>query len=163
LVITASFVTIDLAGFTISGQVGVGTGISGGDGVAVRDGSISGFSSGVALGDGIVEGLRVFGQNLGFGTGITATGIVRNNVVVAFLEGTGIAAAGTVTGNSVAGNHLGISIGPGSTVIGNTAGGGHVGFDVACPSNVTENTAVSVENFTTSGTGCNVTNNAFAP
>ena len=62
LVITADFVTIDLAGFAISGTGGPGfTAISGGnvEGITVRNGSISGFSTGVDLGGGIVEGLRV--------------------------------------------------------------------------------------------------------
>jgi hypothetical protein len=68
LVITASFVTIDLAGFTISGPGGdnFARGILadtlGITGTTVRNGSISGFGAGVALSDGnsIVEGLRVF-------------------------------------------------------------------------------------------------------
>ena len=73
LTITASFVTIDLAGFTITGPGPAfvfppngPTGIVAGNdrtGIAVRDGTISGFFRDVDLGsDGsIVEGLRVFG------------------------------------------------------------------------------------------------------
>jgi hypothetical protein len=53
LVITANFVTIDLAGFTISGPGSVGnnaTAITANMmGVAVRNGSIAGFNVGVAL------------------------------------------------------------------------------------------------------------------
>ena len=83
LAITADSVTIDLAGFTITGP---GPSLSnntsaiaaGNDrtGIAVRNGSISGFDNGVDLeGNGsIVEGLRVFSCSL---FGIIATGIVR--------------------------------------------------------------------------------------
>jgi hypothetical protein len=73
LLITADFVTIDLGGFTISGS-GTAFGIAGAPsgprlrGIAVRNGSISGFVRGVELSnaDGsIVEGLRVVGGNTG--------------------------------------------------------------------------------------------------
>src|SRR6266446_1772570 len=53
LVITAEFVTIDLAGFLIRGTTPAGTGIlapGGGLGIVVRDGSISGFGTKVHLG-----------------------------------------------------------------------------------------------------------------
>ena len=71
LSITANFVTIDLAGFTISGTClaaspAIRTAVEAGNdtkGITVRNGSISGFTVGVDLaGDGsIVEGLRVIG------------------------------------------------------------------------------------------------------
>ncbi|MBV8507449.1 MAG: hypothetical protein JOZ11_16795, partial [Alphaproteobacteria bacterium] len=115
--ITASFVTIDLAGFSISGPSSnpAGTAITAGThttDIAVRNGSISFFSSGVSLGgDGsIVEGLRVSG----FGVvtadvAISANGIVKGNTVFAFAgggppaNGVGISATGVVTGNLVDG------------------------------------------------------------
>jgi hypothetical protein len=160
LLITADFVTIDLAGFTISGPglpsittAILGPSTSSLQGIAVRNGSISNFSVGVGLGsaDGsIVEGLRIFGGNCPCIFGIAANGIVRRNTVLDFRgqgEGTGIAAAGTVTGNYVAGSQLaGMQIGPGSTVIGNTSvnnDGPLGGIVVSCPSNVTDNTAVN--------------------
>jgi hypothetical protein len=87
LVITANGVTIDLAGFTISGgrRSIVATPSSGQlRGIVVRNGSISGFGgAGVDLGsaDGsIVEGLRVFN---GPALGIAARGIVKGNTVSA--------------------------------------------------------------------------------
>ena len=130
LPITASFVTIDLAGFTITGNDSAGasaTQVTGGDGlgIAVRNGSNSGFGFGVNIGgeSQIVEGLRVFGpapiQN---GVGITAGGIVRNNFVTGFAglpssNDTGILASGVVTGNFVVvGCPNGFAIGKGSTV-----------------------------------------------
>jgi len=169
LPITASDVTIDLAGFTISGPGGVATAIGASpsqgqvvDRIAVRNGSISGFNVGVDLrGRGsIVEGLRVSGLFFG----IVAAGIVKGNTVVVPV-GTGISAAGIITGNFVINCDLNYSIGEGSTVIGNTAVGdphkSTVGFRVACPSNVTDNTAVNNDQgkLVLNGAGCNNTNN----
>jgi len=181
LAITANFVTIDLAGFTITGPLPSGlrtaTAIaaqsSSGNlqGIAVRNGSISNFVSGVALrsADGsIVEGLRVFGGCPCI-VGIDANGIVRSNIVVGIASnpatrpGIGIAATGIVTGNSVSETaQVGILAGRGSTVIGNTATNGPmtVGILVGCPSNVTDNTAVNnTGNLMLVGDGCTNTNN----
>jgi parallel beta-helix repeat protein len=171
LVITVDFVTIDLAGFSISGSSATGTGIlsSGGlQGIAVRNGSISGFQQGVDLtssNGSIVEGLRVFGGFASSVNGITATGIVRNNTATGWIFMCGIVATGTVTGNYASGNRGGICVGEGSTVIGNTATDNlRVGFDVFCPSNFTDNTAVgNGANLLINGTGCNNTNNVVAP
>jgi hypothetical protein len=170
--ITASSVTIDLAGFTISGITMSSAILAGSEttGIAVRNGSISGFGFGVGLGgDGsTVEGLRVFGVGFSFG-GVSARGIVRGNTVVGINggpgQGTGIAATGIVTGNYVASARVAnYEIGQGSTVIGNTSvgiPGFKVGFLVSCPSNVTDNTAINSPggNIVLNGTGCNNTNN----
>jgi hypothetical protein len=166
LTITANFVTIDLAGFTITGPglgfnstTAIAAQSSSGNlrGIAVRNGSISGVGNGVALSSAegsIVEGLRVFGFCPCFdpGTGIDANGIVRGNTAVGFasipsIGGVGISATGIVTGNFVDHNRIvGIEVGQGSTVIGNTATNTDAqGFDIAvtCPSNVTDNTTVN--------------------
>ena len=176
--ITSDFVTIDLAGFTISGSgvsaltAGIRARASTPDGLlqglAVRNGSISRFGAGVDLsGDGsIVEGLRVFG-GLPNAVGISATGIVKGNTVVeiaGFLGvGTGISATGVVTGNYAFGNGTGFDIGQGSTVIGNTTTDNvRAGLVVSCPSNVTDNTATGTRelgNLVLNGEGCNNTNN----
>jgi hypothetical protein len=149
--ITADFVTIDLAGFSISGGI-TGTGIlaapSSGQlqGIAVRNGSISGFSIGVDLSsaDGsIVEGLRVFGGSGVPAGGIIAKGIVKGNTATGIPEGSGISATGTVTGNYTTENFVGISASAGSTVIGNTANfNNRVGITAGCPVNLTDNTAI---------------------
>jgi hypothetical protein len=182
LVITASFVTIDLGGFTISGgTTGIVAAPSSGQlqGIAVRNGSISNFggipSAGVDLGaaDGsIVEGLRVFG-GVPSEVGISAKGIVRGNTVVGIFAqhglGTGISATGTVTGNYVTGSGSGIAVGQGSTVIGNTATDnpgapgnplGGFGIVAVCPSNLTDNTAVNNKtNLVLNGDGCHSEDN----
>jgi hypothetical protein len=178
LSITASFVTIDLAGFTITGGLPPAeTIIAAGDnttGITVRNGSISAFFTGFGVGLGgdasVVEGLRVAG-NGGSGIrggGISATGIVRGNAVVRMAArltagGVGISATGVITGNYTTVNaHFGILAGGGSTVIGNTAtNNADVGIAVTCPSNVTDNTATGNQhvNLQLNGTGCNDTNN----
>lgn len=178
LSITASYVTIDLAGFTI-GQLGgqqpgnLTMAVAAGEnttGIAVRNGSVSGFGSGVNLeGDNsIVEGLRIDGPCPCY-RGIVANGIVRGNTVsiASAPDGSiGIVATGIVSGNYAYGNRsLGIFVGTGSTVIGNTATdtspGPGIGIEVSCPSNVTNNTAVNNPggNLVLYGTGCNNTNN----
>jgi hypothetical protein len=177
LQITANFVTLDLAGFTIS-RLNAGfpsgtTAIAAGDkmtGITVRNGSISGFSVGVGLeGNGsIVEGLRVDGL-CPCDVGIAANGIVRGNIVSVASEpdgSIGILASGIVTGNYVFHTRsTGMDVGQGSTVIGNTVtdtgGIPGVGLRVTCPSNVTNNTAVNNmrQNLVLEGTGCNDTNN----
>jgi hypothetical protein len=184
LSITASFVTIDLAGFTITGISPSGGGPlpttsfptaieAGGNttGITVRNGSISGhFNDGVALsGDGsIVEGLHVSnlaGANVvGTVVGIRASGIVRGNTVLNIFgipgNGNGVEASGLITGNYVSDTRTGIITG-GSTVIGNTVRNSERGIVVGCPSNVTDNTATgNVDvNLELDGTGCNNTNN----
>jgi hypothetical protein len=182
LSITANFVTIDFAGFTISSssagsESNFTVAIAAGNdttGITVRNGSISGFGSGVAL-DGsnsIVEGLHVGGPCPCQGTGISATGIVRGNTVSVFTDPNtgppGISATGIVSGNYVFNTrNFGIVVGQGSTVIGNTVTDTFgvdmgIGLEVTCPSNVTNNTVVNSEgqkNLVLVGNGCNNTNN----
>jgi hypothetical protein len=164
LVITADAVTIDLAGFSISGN-GFATGIqSTNRGTAVRNGSISNFFTGIDFGSAagsIVEGLRVFGIA---GNGIVAfRAIVKGNTVSG--STTGIQATGTITGNYVEdSSQTGLLVPDSSTLIGNTVAEigttGSVGIAVSCPSNVTDNTATgSALNLALGGDGCNNTNN----
>ena len=166
LVITADFVTIDLAGFSIeeggTGRTGILALPSSGElrGIAVRNGSISSSGVGVdlhsALGS-IVEGLRVVATGSP-GVAIIANGIVKGNIAFGGGVGTNftvsaMAATGIVTGNYViGGRNNGLAIGQGSTVIGNTVTGAfHVGLFVNCPSNVSNNTAVNNGTFGTGG------------
>ena len=176
LVVTADFVTIDLAGFVITGN-GTGSGIRGGPrSTAVRNGTIVGFAIGVNMGEGIVEGVRAlantregirtavaivrgnFAERNG-GLGILAAGIVSGNEVFAN-GGQGIFAGGasTVSGNNAVANGAGISAGAGSIVSGNTAvGNDGTGIRVGCPSNVIGNTATTNVggNLVLGGEGCN--------
>jgi hypothetical protein len=165
LVITAGLVTIDLAGFTISGTT-AGSAIlqSSGQGIVVRNGSISGFAIGVNISfspGSIVEGLRVAGSGPSSEAGIFANGgIVKGNTVSRTSEA--IIATGIVSGNDVRGNSIGIVVGAGSTVIGNTANDNDaIGIFAICPVNLTDNTAVNNNqvNLMLNGDGCNNTNN----
>jgi hypothetical protein len=153
-VITADFVTIDLGGFSMTcSPFGTGAAAPGVlaqgqlQGIAVRNGSISGCTPSVDLGsaDGsIVEGLRVSGCCVR-GSGIIAKGLVKGNTATGF-RFTSIDATGTVTGNYVSNyDEIGIEVGPGSTVIdNNVSGNGFIGFQVAAGSTVIGNTATSV-------------------
>jgi len=171
LVITADFVTINLAGFTISGG-GAGFGIAASPGsgqrlrgIAVRNGSITNFFFGVDLAsaDGsIVEGLRLSGNSEGIAA---VNAIVKGNTVTGF-DFFGISAsASVITGNnaSFSNNVSGADgfVSGGGTVIGNTAmNNGNAGFRVFCPVNLTDNTAVGNHpNLVLNGNGCNNTNN----
>jgi len=180
LMITASGVTLDLAGFTISGHTsGFATStaiLASGDlrGIAVQNGSLSGFQTGVNLGSAtgsLVEKLRVIDITRTLpatATGIIASGIVRSNSVLGPLGpnpvGTGISVTGTLTGNYVTGTATGMLIGRGSTVSDNTATDNRLfGFFVTCPSNVTGNTALNNSDgnlvLETARGSCNITNN----
>jgi hypothetical protein len=119
LLISASFVTIDLSGFVITGRGSApGYGIKstpqsvgqGPQGIAARSGSISNVGGGVNLAfsnGSIVEGMRVscaplptvtVGINVGKAG---STGIAMGNTVTSCTDG--IVAAGIATGNNVIG------------------------------------------------------------
>jgi hypothetical protein len=181
LVITADFVTIDLAGFLIGTEFvrAIVAAPSSGQlqGINIRNGAISGTTGDsdvnfvdLTSADGsVVEGLRLRG---GFPTPVSSTpanaiaanGIVRGNTVLNFIGG-GIVATGIVTGNYLADNLEGIDAGAGSTVIGNTVIGRPlfkgVGIHAVCPSNVSDNTTLNNAggNLVLDGTGCNNSNN----
>jgi parallel beta-helix repeat protein len=164
LTITVASVTLNLAGFSISGNgprtqgagiLAIGSGATPFGGIVVRNGSISNFGVGVDLSfaeGSIVEGLRVLNNGL---FGMDAHGIVRGNIAPDNV--TGIIASGTVTGNYATGNQSGIAITvpSGSSVIGNTATGNQIGIAVNCPANLTDNTATNnVTNLVLNGEGC---------
>ena len=155
LIVAADDVTIDLAGFSIIGQQAGAGGIQSvpylfGHGIAVRNGSISGFVNGVALDSAtssIVEGMRVSGTPGQQGSGIIAQGIVKGNVVSGMNIGIQ-AITGTIADNYVENFADGIFAQAGSTLIGNTvinnnATGNTAGLGVTCPSNVINNTATA--------------------
>jgi hypothetical protein len=191
-IVSPGLVTIDLGGFTIT-TLASKTGISAPNGrvsAIVRNGTIV-ATNGISLGGelrSVVEGIRVISVN-GLpqvqppkaGTGISATGVVKDNVVLGGFS-VGVAAGGTVTGNYIGPNFgrnptngqpvsvsatTGMSVSSGSTVIGNTidlsasSGNGQVGLEAACPSNVTNNTLTgSAKNIEVGTSGnCNTTNN----
>jgi hypothetical protein len=123
--ITTDFVTIDLAGFSITGDgtgVGIQTFRDDQQGIVVRNGTIADFETGIVLagGSSIIEGVRVL-RNLAGILAANSISIVRNNIVQNN-RGFGIAAMGTVSGNIAFGNAFGIvAPGPGSNVTGNLA------------------------------------------
>jgi hypothetical protein len=168
LLVNTNDVSIDLNGFTISGN-GPGNGISDGESertnIAVRNGTVTGFGNrGVNLFHttaAIVEAVTAranggTGIAAGFGSAVTGNSAQANGAGIATWWGS------TVAGNTALLNtEWGITAGVGSTVTGNTAqANGGDGIQVFCPSNVIGNTAMENEvNVNLSGTGCNNSNN----
>lgn len=189
LLVNADYVTIDLGGFAIIGGPSKGTAIqfvgptpqTPRRGFAARNGTISGFATGIQFirvggTDGaIVEGLRIFGTADGIlvrgavvrgntvicgGIGIrVVNGSVTGNVVEDCEDGID-AFDGVVNGNSVFGTGTGTGINVVGTAIGNTITEYGVGIAATCPSNLTDNTATNNgKNLVLNGTGCKNTNN----
>jgi len=181
LVIANPPVTIDLGGFSITGN-GTGTGIGGVSNLqtVVRNGTISKFNTGVFV-EGTIEGLQV----ANCAEGLFVGGIVKNNTVqfntfgldvfessivtgnLAFANdetGIGVRGASLIKGNNVSSNKIGINVGVGSTLIENIASNNsQIGLNVTCPSNVTNNTAVNNgANIMLNGNGCINTNNVMS-
>jgi hypothetical protein len=181
LVIATEGVTIDLAGFALTGD-GTGTAIKGVQTSAgtipplrtvVRNGDISNFAQAIKL-SGIAEGLRITSNHNGISVAVgivrgnivqsndsvgidLADGLVTDNVVIANQTGISVREAAVITGNSVQGNKIGVDVtGTGSTVIGNIIdGNSRIGLRIRCPSNITDNTAVgNGTNLVLSDAGC---------
>lgn len=189
LVITADNVTIDLGGFTLTGD-GTGEGITDNlfprDGITVRNGTVTNFGHGVLLlgGSGhMIEGVRAV-SNAEFGLFIGSDSTVTGNTANANgSQGIRASSGSTVTGNTANENGgIGIGVGLGSTVTGNTAWGQTAGLGIIgdgrntvsgntasenatgiafiCPSNLIGNTAVeNTTNLSLSGEGCTLFNN----
>lgn len=128
LVIGAHGITIDLDGHTIGGA-GLGAGIlnNGFDSVTVKNGTVSGFDTGVQLNAGtalnIIEDLAVqlnleFGIALNNADDLAGGNTVRNNTVSG--NGIGIALSGGTQGATVRNNEIAASMGSGMIVEGST-------------------------------------------
>jgi hypothetical protein len=126
LVVTMDGVTIDLGGFAITGA-GSGNGILADptfQSIAVRNGTISGFETGINLSDtqgifgalrnsAVIEGVRVVGNRVG----IQTAGIVTGNFAISN-SNFGIIGSGRVSGNIATLNGgVGISITFGGSVV----------------------------------------------
>jgi parallel beta-helix repeat protein len=153
LMVAASNVSINLAGFAISGN-GSGAGITDGgtarSGLTVRNGVVTGFTNGIDLHAStavIIEGvIATSNSNVGIFAG--AASLVRNNVATSNgtaggsggirVQGLG----GTVSGNIASGNYNGIMFAGYGTVTGNTASeNSNDGIDITFGSTLSNNTA----------------------
>jgi hypothetical protein len=179
IVLAADFVTIDLNGFTITGN---GTGIAvltdqqaNRRGYVVRRGMITNFKRGVDLSnalDAVIEEVYA-AENTGVGIYAGYSSIVTGNVV----RGSGEVGIETLDGSIVRGNAVigtkkgalglgnGIVVNGGTLVSDNTSNfnAGH-GIYVTCPSNITGNTAINNSDGNISlnpatPTGCSQNNN----
>jgi parallel beta-helix repeat protein len=172
LVIAADFVTIDLGGFTLTGNGTPGEGITdltvGHVGVVVRNGAVTQFGFGVRIATGsrhTIEGVRAVNNNV-HGMSIGTNSIVRGNTVSGNGNiGMSVDVGSIVSGNIASGNgDDGIAVESGSTVSGNTSTNNGVhGIDVVCPSNVIGNTLLGNTNTNLNtdeiGGACNLFNN----
>ena len=165
--VTASNVTLDLNGFTISGPAtctgappatqtvctpfGIGMGVhAGGAGLTVRNGTIrgmgnSGIETAAGTGNELIDGVRAI-NNAGSGMFVHAGSIVRN-CIASSNGGDGISESGlggVVVTNSVTNFNgaIGINLGGEATVAGNIAGSNwYQGITVNTGSTVIGNTA----------------------
>jgi hypothetical protein len=173
-------VSINLDGHTISNGNPPGFGNQGAairsdndtEHVTVRNGVISGFGNGVALGGAgsIVEDMHVGGPCPCQGFGISADGVIKDNVVSVAseldLNYGGIFGSGVIKGNYVYDTRsFGIVAGADSTVTDNTvtgtSGAPGDGMSVACPSTVAHNTITGSagKNLVLNGEGCTAKDN----
>lgn len=145
LFVDDDFVTIDLAGFVITGD-GTGVGIASTQtfsATTVRNGTITNFNDGVTLRDhAVVESIRTIG-NERFGILVGESSLVRDNIL----------------DNN---NSVGIYFMKGSTITGNTGRKNGRGIQGDCPSNLIGNTLIeSTIDFDIflNSPGCNATDN----
>ena len=127
IVVDADFVTLDLNGFTLSGD-GTGTGI--GDrgtvsrkGITIRNGIVTNFRNGIQISASqglLIERIQVIG-NSAYGLITNGTAIVRESLAFENgADGFNVGARSLITGsNSSANGGTGIVIDLGSTAIGN--------------------------------------------
>lgn len=128
-VIAADFVNMDLDGFVVSGN---GTGNAfveqagpGRRGFSLRNGVVTGFNGGVAMGSSsaLVIDRMTFTGNAGVAISAGSFVTVSNSMVVSNGGGMQLGSRAVVTSNTVNGNTFaGISAGIGSSVTGNTVG-----------------------------------------
>lgn len=152
LTVTSSHITIDLRGFSISGD-GSAVGISASvpvEGVTIRNGTVKGFAVGVSLaGPGnVVKDLHI-DNNSDTGLFLGSGSLVQNVIAQGNRKfGIVVTTASTVK-DSIArfnGNNpasVGLSVGPGSTVTGNTVSGSiGIGLFASLGSTVLGNTVL---------------------
>jgi len=160
--INADNVTLDFAGFAMSGD-GTGTGVFiEATGVTLRNGTITGFSAGITIGvvqvwtlGNIVESMRVRNNTLSGVMGGSA--VVRNSLFTGNGTAIGVNDGSLVTGNRVYGNNAGIYVQAGSIVQGNVVqSNSSIGIGATCPSLVLGNTSTNNGpiNVLLSGAGC---------
>jgi hypothetical protein len=173
LVVAANFVTIDLGGWVITGKdESTGSGVTDQGvprrGIAVRNGTVTGFASCVhlsATSEAVVEKVRADCAQAGITIGSSsivsgnqadggafegisagAFSIVSGNVARAF-SNVAISAGGvSIVSDNITDGDFGISAGPGSTVSGNQATVTDGGLSVGRGSTVSGNT-IDSENF----------------
>lgn len=159
IIVAADFVTIDLGGFTITGN-GTGEGITDDDrprrGTVVRNGMVSRFGYGINLSSSTqttidrvqsVDNLRD-GINVGHKSNVVDSAAHNNGGVGISVQGPGIVRNNLMTNNS---GNIGLLAGSGSLVVGNVIHrtgfpNGGIGLEVSCPAAVLSNTVTFSNN-----------------
>lgn len=142
--IPVSGVSLDLNGFQIAGDGG-GAGVVGSavvNGISVRNGSVTGFRDGIAIGSRAseVRDIRAFdntgaGIRVGSGLFVSGNSLTRNGIgIKAFRDS-------LITGNVLSFNDIGIDALQNSTISGNTTAAHRIGIKVLCPAGLIGNTS----------------------
>jgi hypothetical protein len=169
LVIAADFVTIDLGGWVITGDGSTGLGVTdqgnSRQGIAVRNGAITGFLVGVRLGSttgAVVEKVRVAGvEESGISAG--ADSIVSDNIVFGAVFGISAGPDSIVSGNVARSNDSTISAGEGSIVSDNVVSQGDFGLSAGALSTVSGHNVGATDVGIIAGRGSLVSGNNAHP
>ena len=150
LVVAADFVTIDLGGWVITGDGGTGSGVTDQGaprrGIAVRDGTITGFLAGVGLGSttgAVVEKVRADCEEAGISAG--SDSIVSGNTARAPVFGISAGADSIVSGNVATSSDSAIRAGSGSIVSGNVVAQSDFGISAGSLSTVSGNNVGAID------------------
>jgi hypothetical protein len=164
LVVAADFVTLDLGGWVIAGTGGTGVGITDQgaprQGIAVRDGTVTGFDTGVNFfqtSRALVEKVRAL-DNDEQGIVIGADSIISGNTSFGSIIGITARSGSTISGNIAFGGDFGLTAGPSSVITGNDVGG-DVGLNADGGSIVSENAFRGGETGISVGPGSTVNDN----
>jgi parallel beta-helix repeat protein len=171
LIVAADGVTIDLNGFRILGGgsgIGIFDGGNGRAGVAIRNGSISGFDRGIQLASARIDGtaancevqqIRAF-SNSSVGIQCGENALITGNTATGSETGVNAGPNSTISANTLSRNGEGLVLSENSTISGNTLSGNRVGLFVFCPSLVSGNAILgNTTAIGTAGPGCVFANN----
>jgi hypothetical protein len=165
--IAANHVTLDLNGFQIAGASGQRAGVrdvaGGREAVAVRNGTVTNFATGISFGSTFgaeISQIRAVG-NTGTGISVGPHSIVTGSTATRNDRGIGMGAGSLASGNTVFENvTLGLQLNANGAAINNVVGQNPTGILVFCPVNLVANTSLfNGLNLDVNGGGCSFSNN----
>jgi hypothetical protein len=168
LVVAADFVTIDLGGWVIAGDGSTGAGVTDQGasrrGIAVRDGTITGFLACVVLGSttgAVVEKVRADCEEAGISAGSDSN--VSGNTARALIFGLSAGSDSIISGNVVTSSDVAIRAGSGSIVSGNVVTQSDFGISAGSLSTVSGNNVGAIDQGIGVGRGSLVSGNNAHP